>query len=152
MKVKRTISIILLSFAITLFMAHSFIPHCHLDGAFLLHQSETFAENSQTESHECSDHSCVESEDTGHNHNCSNLNNCNLDTVIFRTVNIQHDLLHIVCCLSVFYYSDYLLRSLYPIESDLALKIRLKPYIDHYYTPFLGSTKALRAPPASLLS
>jgi hypothetical protein len=147
MRQNQQIILIILFFANIFLLAHAVLPHSHHDGVVcfsleeLAHQRDCSNQHNDMGSCDC------QQDNKGHHH--TNFENCDLkNTVLCQQDSTHKKILLCINCLSLA-YSLYSLNEFYLEAPQFGERFRHKTYSENYTTPFVGSTKNLRAPPVS---
>lgn len=148
MRVKQRITFALLLLANIFLLAHSVLPHSHHDG-IVCFSLEELKHQTHCSGHYYDMDECCHNEHSEKTHHHATHEDCDLKEIVLRNDNGFHDDL-IPCenCLSLF-YTLYTLNEFYLEAPEFGKQLQLKPYLENYTPPFVGSIKSLRAPPAS---
>ncbi|MDU1890661.1 MAG: hypothetical protein E6767_08225 [Dysgonomonas sp.] len=148
MRPKQLFTLTLLLFANFFLLAHAVLPHSHHDGIVCFSLEEIAHHGHCTDCHhsDIADYGCSHHAENHHQHS---LDDCNLKDLVLRQSNDTHDdILPCANCLSLL-YTIYSLNDLYFEAPEFGQWLQLKPYLETYIPPYLGSTRSLRAPPVS---
>lgn len=119
-------------------LVHAVLPHSHHDGVVCFSLEEI--------THECLEHNHQDNSCHSHSHHHENSEDCDLKDLVLRQHDTHEEIIPCADCLSLLYTID-LLSNLHA-EADRSEEIlQLKPYLETYIPPFVGSIKSLRAPP-----
>lgn len=147
MRLKQIITVILLIFANTFLLAHTVLPHSHHDGIICFSLDELKHQNHCSDQHDDIGSCCCEHDKKTHHH--ANSGDCDLKDIILRQQDNGHkDILPCANCLSLA-YTLYTLNEFFLETPEFGERLKLKPYLENYTPPFVGSIRSLRAPPVS---
>lgn len=149
MRPKQLLTLTLLLLANFFLLAHAVLPHSHHDGIVCFSLEEMAHQNhcDDCQQEDIGDCCCNHHEKTHHHH--ANSEDCDLKEIVLRqNSDLHEEILPCANCLSLL-YTLYVLNELYSEAPEYGQRLQLKPYLETYIPPYVGSIKGLRAPPVS---